>query len=98
MIDMEEKINNQANAEENINKMAEVIKGTGAIAEGGGRTSVSEHKAIQQLKNSTGDRAKFREWSEKFLNALGQVNMKNRKAFKYLNSKLAGRHTQGAGR
>ena len=49
---------------------------------------MSEHKAIQQLKGFTGDRTKFREWNEKLLNALGQVNVKNRKALKYLNSKL----------
>ena len=49
---------------------------------------MSEHKAIQQLKGFTGDRTKFREWNEKLLNALGQVNVKNRKALKYLNAKL----------
>ena len=49
---------------------------------------MSEHKAIQQLKGFTGDRSRFREWNEKLLNALGQVNVKNRKALKYLNSKL----------
>ena len=35
MIEVEEKVNNQANAEEVINKMAEVIKGTGTRGEGG---------------------------------------------------------------
>ena len=40
------------------------------------------------MKKFTGDRAKFREWNEKLLNALGQVNVENRKALKYLNSKL----------
>ena len=35
MAEMEEKINNQANAEEVINKMAEVIKGSGPKYEGG---------------------------------------------------------------
>ena len=49
---------------------------------------MSEHKAIQQLKGFTGDRSRFREWNEKLLNALGQVNVRNRKALKHLNSKL----------
>ena len=69
--------------------MAEVIKGTGGGSKGfGGQKPVSEHKAIQQLKGFAGDRTKFREWNEKLLNALGQVNVRNRKALKHLNSKL----------
>ena len=35
MVEMEENINNQANAEEVVNKMAEVIKGSGPKYEGG---------------------------------------------------------------
>ena len=87
LIETEEKVNNQANAEEVLNKMAEMMKGTGGKG-GIGQKPVSEHKAIQQLKTFTGDRSKFREWNEKLLNALGQVNVKNRKALKYLNAKL----------
>ena len=49
---------------------------------------MSEHKAIQQLKNFTGDRTKFREWNGKLLNAFGKVNVKNWKALKYRNSKF----------
>ena len=52
MTEMEEKINNHANAEEVINKMAELVKGTGPRGEGGGGEPVSEHKAIQQLNTS----------------------------------------------
>ena len=52
------------------------MKGSGKG--GGGQKPVSEHKAIQQLKGFAGDRSKFREWNEKLLNALGQVNVKNR--------------------
>ena len=88
VIEMEEKISNQANAEEVINKMAEVIKGTGTRGEGGAGKPVSEHKAIQQLNNFIGDRAKFREWNEKLLNALGQVNVKNRRALEYISPEL----------
>ena len=60
--------------------MAEACKGTGPRGDGGGGKPVSEHKAIQQLKNFSGDRSKSREWNEKLLNALGQVNVRNRKA------------------
>ena len=48
-IETEEKVNNQANAEELLNKMAEMMKGTGGTG-GMGQKPVSEHKAIQQLK------------------------------------------------
>ena len=82
LTETEEKVNNQANAEEVLSKMAEMMKGTGGKG-GVGQKPVSEHKAIQQLKGFTGDRSKFREWNEKLLNALGQVNVKNRKALKY---------------
>ena len=41
VIEMEENINNQANAEEVINKMAELVKGTGTRGEGGGARPVS---------------------------------------------------------
>ena len=40
------------------------------------------------MSNFSGDRSKFREWNEKLLNALGQVHIGNRKALKFLNSKL----------
>ena len=78
--DIEQKFTCQTNTEDVINNMAEMMKGAGFKSEGGGQKPVSEHKAIQQLRNVTGDRTKFREWNEKFLNALSQVNMKNRKA------------------
>ena len=60
IIEMEENINNQANAEEVINNMAEVVKGTSTRSEGGGFKPVREHKAIQQFKNFGGYRSKFR--------------------------------------
>ena len=83
LTETEEKVNNQANAEEVINRMAEVMKSSGGKGFSG-QKPVSEHKAIQQLKGFTGDRSRFREWNEKLLNALGQVNVKNRQALKYL--------------
>ena len=49
---------------------------------------MSEYKAMQQLKAFAGERGKFREWNEKLLNALAQVNASYRKALKNLNSKL----------
>ena len=75
---------------ESVNKIAE------SIAEGRQRPSnlpshskpVSEYKAMQQLKSFAGERGKFREWNEKLLNALAQVNAGYRKALKNLNSKL----------
>ena len=51
MTEMEDNINNQANAEEVINEMAEAMKGTGTRGEGGGHKPANDHKAIQQLKN-----------------------------------------------
>ena len=67
-----------------------------SIAEGRQKSSnfqvhskpVSEYKAMQQLKSFAGERSKFREWNEKLLNALAQVNAGYRKALKNLNSKL----------
>ena len=44
LIETEENVNNQANAEEVINKMAEVMKGSGGKGVGG-QKPVSEHKA-----------------------------------------------------
>ena len=49
---------------------------------------MSEYKAMQQLKAFTGERGKFRQWNEKLLNAVAQVNAGYRKALKNLNSKL----------
>ena len=56
--------------------------------QGGGHKRVSDHEAVRQLKSFTGDRSKFREWYEKLLNALAQVDVKNRKVLKTLNKKL----------
>ena len=67
--------------------MTEVMNSSGGKG-GGWQKTVSEHKAIQQLESFTGGRSKFKEWNEKLLHALGQVNVKNRKALKHLNSKL----------
>ena len=47
LTETEEKVNNQSNAEEVINKMAEVMKGTGGKGGFSGQKPVSEHKAIQ---------------------------------------------------
>ena len=64
------------------------MEGTGIRGDGGSQRPVSEHTTIQQVNDFAGDRSKFREWSEKLLNALGQVNVKSRKAVKFLNGKL----------
>ena len=49
---------------------------------------MSEYKAMQHLKAFGGERSSFREWNEKLLNALAQVNASYRRALKNLNSKL----------
>ena len=75
---------------DSVSKIAE------SIAEGRQKSSnvpghskpVSEYKAMQQLKAFAGERGKFREWNEKLLNALAQVNAGYRKALKNLDSKL----------
>ena len=69
-----------------VSKLSDAIKGKSDHPMG--RRPVSESKAVQALKVFTGDRSKFREWNEKTLNALAQVNPKNRKAMKFLNNKL----------
>ena len=55
--DIEKKITTQTNTEDVINKMAEMMKGTGVKRERGCQKLVSEHKSIQQFKNFAGDRA-----------------------------------------
>ena len=64
------------------------MKINGPKVHAGGHKPVSEHKAVQHLKGFTGDRRKFREWNEKLLNALAQVDVRNRKVLKTLNKKL----------
>ena len=48
LTETEEKVNNQANAEEVLCKIAEMMRNTGGKGVGG-QKPVSEHKAIQQL-------------------------------------------------
>ena len=70
-----EKVEGTTDTVEQINKLAEAIKSGGGKGTGHGKP-VSEYKAIQLLKNFSGDRAKFREWNDKLINALAQVNAK----------------------
>ena len=77
--EMEGKDSTQSSADDVVNKLAELLKVSGPKVHGRGHKPVSEHKAVQQLKSFTGDRAKFREWNEKLLNALAQVEVKNAK-------------------
>ena len=87
---LEYNINTTKATFESVSKIAE------SIAEGRQKTPgfqgqskpVSEYKAMQQLKTFSGERSKFREWNEKLLNALAQVNAGYRKALKNLNNKL----------
>ena len=73
-----DKVQVQTSTDDVMKKMAEMLNTGGVKGDGGGKP-VSEHKAIQQLRNFAGDRSKFREWNEKLLNALGQVHIGNRK-------------------
>ena len=59
---------------------------------------VSEFKAMQQLKTSGGDRSRFREWNEKLLNALAQVNPGYRKALNLGYRKALGTNLHGVSR
>ena len=87
---LEYNINTAKATFDSVSKIAE------SIAEGRQKTvgfqsqskPVSEYKAMQQLKAFAGERSKFREWNEKLLNALAQVNPCYRKALKNLNNKL----------
>ena len=38
------------------------------------RKPISEYKVIQNVTPLTEDKAKFREWNRKFVNAMGQVD------------------------
>ena len=62
--DIEENIKVQVSTDDVMKKMAEMLN-TGSVKGDGGGKPVSEHKAIQQLRNFAGDRSKFREWNEK---------------------------------
>ena len=85
---MEGKDPTQSSADDIVKGLADLLKINGPKTQFGGHKPVSEHKAIQQLKSFTGDRSKFREWNEKLLNALAQVDVRNRKVLKTLNKKL----------
>ena len=85
---MEENGFTQPGADDIVKGLADLLKINGPKVHTGGHKPVSEHKAVQQLKNFTGDRSKFREWNEKLLNALAQVDVRNRKVLKTLNKKL----------
>merc|ERR1712115_685310 len=75
------------NDEERMTKLIEAIK-TGGSGNRGSTKPVSEYKALQNLKPFTGDRSKFREWNDKLVNALAQVQPHYRDAIKNLNKKL----------
>ena len=75
------------NDEERMTKLIEAIK-AGGSGNRGSTKPVSEYKALQNLKPFTGDRSKFREWNDKLVNALAQVQPQYRDAIKNLNKKL----------
>ena len=70
---------------ERVGQITEAVKGT-SNRHGSGKPS--EYKAFQALKNFTGERSKFRDWNDKFLNALAQVKPSYRQVMKLLNKKL----------
>ena len=83
MKELEDKGTTQSSGDDVVNKLAELLKQKNCPkVQSGGHKPVSEHKAVQQLKSFTGDRSKFREWNEKLLNALAQVDVRNRKVLK----------------
>ena len=49
---------------------------------------ISEYKALQSLLIFNSERSKFRDWTDKLINALAQVNPDYRQAIKHLNKKL----------
>eukprot|EP00959_Pyramimonas_sp_CCMP1952_P126041 2635595-Pyramimonas_sp.AAC.1 len=50
--------------------------------------SLAASTRSQRIKELFGDRSQFREWSEKLLNDVGPVNVKNRISGKHLNAML----------
>ena len=84
---IEENVNTAKATFESVDKIAESIAESKQRHPGCSKP-VSEFKAVQQLKAFAGDRSKFREWNEKLLNALAQVNSGYRQALKNLNNKL----------
>ena len=58
-----EKVSVQVSTDDVMKKMADMLNAGGGKGDGSGKP-VSEHKAIQQLRNFAGDRSKFREWNE----------------------------------
>ena len=59
-----EKVSVQSSTDDVMKKIADMLNTGGVKGDGGGKP-VSEHKAIQHLRNFAGDRSKFREWNEK---------------------------------
>ena len=67
---------------ERFGQIAEAVKGTSYNH--GNSKPISEHKSSQALNNFTGERSKFRDWNDKFFNALAQVKPSYRQAMKLL--------------
>ena len=81
MVKLGDKVKDTGELTEVIKKMADNSSG----GRGGGTGKpVSEYKAVQQLKMFSGDRAKFRDWNDKLLNALAQVKHSYRDSLKRL--------------
>ena len=55
---------------------------------GGNRKGIMEFKVIQNLKAVTGDKTGFRQWHQKFMSALGQVNSRYEELMKNLITKI----------
>ena len=58
-------------------RVAQVVSSMSGLSgqnSGGGRKGIMEFKVIQNLKSVTGDKSGFRQWHQKFMSAIGQVN------------------------
>eukprot|EP00959_Pyramimonas_sp_CCMP1952_P461240 9481258-Pyramimonas_sp.AAC.5 len=72
---------------EKFGQLTEAVKGGNGTKHGSSKP-ISEYKALQALKTFNGERAKFRDWNDKLLNALAQVKPSYRPALKMLSKKL----------
>ena len=83
---------NQDTLIQQIGELGEAIKEQGSKGGGKGGSAfskpISEYKALQSLPIFNSERNKFRDWNDKLINALAQVNPGYRQAIKFLNKKL----------
>merc|ERR1711989_284735 len=71
-----------------VRQVVNSMSGLGGQYPGGSRKGIMEFKVVQNLKAVTGDKTGFRQWHQKFMSALGQVNSRYEGLMKNLITKI----------